>query len=199
MYYSSLDVSFYTCRAQFSSIFKVICICITQPVESGEKLRRGQIKQKDKKKETGNKSLRLWCWTSSALPLWSSFTKLYDRVKPMNTLRSMVSHSKDWAPLLSKPDAVYKVECGCCNALYVGETKRKLESRLVEHQKAVQRGEVNVSALVKHVWNSGHHVNLDSMAVVGVSYSRLELEVIHIRKKNSEPWPRKVKKSTTLS
>ena len=71
----------------------------------------------------------------------------------------------------------------------VGETKGRLESRLAEHLKAVQRGEVNISALAEHAWNSGHHVDWDSMAVVGVSYwhySRLALKVIHIRRqKNS--------------
>ena len=56
----------------------------------------------------------------------------------------MVSHFKDREPLLSKSGVVYKVEYGCCNASYVGETKKKLESRLVEHQKAVQRGKVNM-------------------------------------------------------
>ena len=109
--------------------------------------------------------------------------------KPVNTIRSMVSHPKDRVPLLSKSGVVYKVECGCCNASYVGETKRRLESRLAEHRKAVQKGEVNASALAEHVWNVGHHVNWDSMKVLSVSgrhYSRLALEAIHIRRqKNS--------------
>ena len=109
--------------------------------------------------------------------------------KPANTIRSMVSHPKDRVLLLNKSGVVYEVECDCCNALYVGETKRTLESRLDEHWKAVQRGEVNASALVEHAWNASHHVNWDSTEILGVSswfYSRLALEEIHIRRqKNS--------------
>ena len=107
----------------------------------------------------------------------------------MNTVRSMVSHPKDRVPLLNKSGVVYKVECGGCNASYVGETKRRLESRLAEHRKAVQRGEVNASALAEHVWNAGHQVDWDSMKVLDASsrhHSRLALEAIHIRRqKNS--------------
>ena len=65
---------------------------------------------------------------------------------------------------------VYRVECGDCDASYVNETRRRLETRLAELRRAVERGEVNASALVEHVlWNSGHHINWDSMAVLGVS------------------------------
>ena len=111
--------------------------------------------------------------------------------KPVNTVRSTMSHPKDrvHVPLMNKSGVMCKLECGCCNASYVGETKRRWESRLAEHGKAVRRGEVNASTLVKNVWNAGHQDNWDSMKVLGVSsrhYSRLALEAIHIRRqKNS--------------
>ena len=110
-------------------------------------------------------------------------------IKPMNITTSIMSYCRDLVLLLSKSGVVYKVECGHCNASYVDEAKRRLESRLAEQQRVSQRGKVNVSAVAEHVWNSGHNVNLDSMAVVCVScqhYSRLPLEVIDIgTQKNS--------------
>ena len=109
----------------------------------------------------------------------------------MNTIKSMVSHPKDRIPLSQKSGVVYKVDSRCCNALYmyVSETKRRLQSRLDEQRKAVQRGEVNISALAKHAWSSGHHIDWDSTAVLDVSrwhYSKPALGAIHIRRqKNS--------------
>ena len=86
-----------------------------------------------------------------------------------NTIRSVVSHPKDWVPLLSKSGIVFKVEWCCCNALYAGDTNWRLESRLAEHQRVLQTGEINVSAVVEHVWNSGHHINWDPIAILGIN------------------------------
>ena len=38
---------------------------------------------------------------------------------------------------------VYKVPCGECDAVYVGETKRTLKVRLSEHRQAVKSGNTN--------------------------------------------------------
>ena len=48
--------------------------------------------------------------------------------KPVNTIRSMVSHPKDQVLLLNKSVVVYKVECGCYNASYVSKTKKNFSS-----------------------------------------------------------------------
>ena len=79
---------------------------------------------------------------------------------------------------------VYKVKCKECEALYVGETMRRLETRMTEHRRAVQRGETNVSALADHAWTVNHHIDWGSTTVLGVNpryYARLTLEAIHIR------------------
>ena len=141
------------------------------------KMTRSKKKDQNKKEQ-----LRFVClhryiqWVLEAIARVLAKIDIHTYFKLMNTIRSMVSHPKDWVLLLNQFGVVYKVECGCCSALYAGETKRRLESRLAEHWKAVQRGEVNASALAEHVWNIGHHVNWDSMEVLGVSsrhYSRL--------------------------
>ena len=115
---------------------------------------------------------------------------IHTHFKPVNTIRSMVSHHKDRVPtpvyMLNKFGVVYKVEYGCCNASYVGETKTRVQA---EHWMAVQRGEMNASTLVEHVRNVSHHAKWDSMNILGViiqHYSRVALEAIRIkRQKNS--------------
>ena len=79
---------------------------------------------------------------------------------------------------------VYKVKCKECEASYAGETTRKLETRMTEHRRAVQRGGTNMSALADHAWTVGHQIDWDSTTVLGVNsryYARLALEAIHIR------------------
>ena len=44
---------------------------------------------------------------------------------------------------------VYRVPCGDCPATYVGPTKRRLEKRIDEHRRAIQRAEVETSALAE--------------------------------------------------
>ena len=99
--------------------------------------------------------------------------------KPVNTIKSMVSLPKDQIPLLQKSGVIYKVKCGCCNGSYVGERKRRLQARLDEHKKAVQKDKVNTSAKAEHAWSAGRHIDWDSMRVLDTSggyYSRLTLE-----------------------
>ena len=97
----------------------------------------------------------------------------------------MVSLPKDRILLLEKSGVIYEVNCRCCDALYVGEMKRRLQSRMNEHKKAVQKGEVNTSALAEHAWSADHHIDWDSMSVLDTSgwyYSRLTLEAIYTRR-----------------
>ena len=55
---------------------------------------------------------------------------------------------------------------------------------IMEHKRALQTGETNVSTLADHAWRVGHDINWDSMTILGVSsgyYSSLALEAVHIR------------------
>ena len=96
-----------------------------------------------------------------------------------------MSHPKDRVPMMNKSNVVYKVECADCDATYVGETKRRLENRIAEHRKAVERGDSNASAIAEHAWAADHRVAWESTTILSVDsghYSRLAREAIHIRK-----------------
>ena len=55
-------------------------------------------------------------------------------MNPTNTIRSRLVHPKDKIEKLDKCGLVYKVDCGDCDATYVGETGRALKVRLKEHR-----------------------------------------------------------------
>ena len=48
-----------------------------------------------------------------------------------NTLKSIIKRGKDNLELLS--NMIYKISCNDCEASYVGQTKRKLSTRIREH------------------------------------------------------------------
>ena len=77
-------------------------------------------------------------------------------MKPYRTLKQRLVHPKDVVPKMERSNVVYCIPCADCPASYVGETKRRLGKRMDEHWRAVQRAEVEVSALAEHAWKSDH-------------------------------------------
>jgi Reverse transcriptase (RNA-dependent DNA polymerase) len=63
---------------------------------------------------------------------------------------------------------VYKVPCGGCEALYIGETKRQVRTRLKEHEAACRLSQADKSALAEHHLQTGHHINFDGAKTVAV-------------------------------
>ena len=61
--------------------------------------------------------------------------------KPVRTLKQTLMRLKTRIPEERKRGVVYKVPCKECSKTYVGETKRTLKVRLLEHKQAVKRGD----------------------------------------------------------
>ena len=59
--------------------------------------------------------------------------------KSGRTLRSMLTKVKDTLPLGKQSNVVYRIPCSC-GQVYIGETKRRLETRLKEHRDACEEG-----------------------------------------------------------
>ena len=55
------------------------------------------------------------------------------------TLRKLVSHSKDRVPTEKRNDVVYQINCQDCSTAYIGEAKRSFNHRSKEHQRAVTK------------------------------------------------------------
>ena len=60
--------------------------------------------------------------------------------KPTITLRQLLTNVKDKDEPNNRQGAVYKIKCSDCQASYIGETGRNLNTRLTEHKLEPLRG-----------------------------------------------------------
>ena len=72
--------------------------------------------------------------------------------------REKLTRVKTPRPDLLKRSVVYEVPCLDCEKVYVGETKRNLKQRLMEHKGAVRR-EDRTNGIATHAWDKDHRVN----------------------------------------
>ena len=79
--------------------------------------------------------------------------------KPGYTLRNALVRPKDPLEKEEKCGVVYKIDCGVCQATYIGETERSLASRIPEHQKSVDINN-SKSALSQHQVKTGHVISI---------------------------------------
>jgi predicted GIY-YIG superfamily endonuclease len=85
---------------------------------------------------------------------------------------------------LDKVNVVYNIECNDCNAIYVGNTKRKLSTRLNEHKKAFQCDYIK-SHIAEHAINCRHQILFENPKIAFTEknyYSRKFLESWNIEK-----------------
>ena len=85
--------------------------------------------------------------------------------KSGRTLRSMFTKAKDTLPLGKQSNVVYRIPCSC-SQVYIGETKRRLETRLKEHWDACERGMMEKSALAEHAWENYHPIDWEETTVL---------------------------------
>ena len=99
------------------------------------------------------------------------------------SLRSMLCKVKDTLALEKKSKVVYQVPCSC-GEIYIGETLRRLETRMKEHRDACQKGTLEKSALAEHAWENHHPIKWEETTVIDQARTSKELmlkEAIHIR------------------
>ena len=58
---------------------------------------------------------------------------------------------------LSNQDVVYKISCENCNATYIGQSKRKLKTRLHEHISDVNKKTGSFFVITDHRINHNHN------------------------------------------
>ena len=116
--------------------------------------------------------------------------------KPLQTLRNFIVHPKDKT---EPKEGVYIIECGNCERVYIGETKRTLATRIKEHRDETEKISRNVhftrgqrestsdvrskSAVTDHVIKENHVINWESAKIV---------------KKESDWFARGVKEAITI-
>ena len=78
----------------------------------------------------------------------------------------------------NRQGAVYKIKCSDCQASYIGETGRNLNTRLTEHKRATSNGDANNHIAVHHQLTN-HNIEWDSAQCLTYStnyFQRLTLE-----------------------
>ena len=81
------------------------------------------------------------------------------------TLRSILTRVKDNLPMGMNSNIVYKIPCSC-GKVYVGETIRRLETRIKEHHVACKKGQIEKSAIAEHAWTEHHTVLWEEAKVI---------------------------------
>ena len=120
--------------------------------------------------------------------------------RPHTTLRRLLVHPKDKIEKQKTCGVVYKVKCNNCEKVYIGETGRKLETRIQEHRKDVETAEQGVrtrrsrsetsqeqnkSAITDHTVSQNHVPNWTDIEVLDKEqdYTKRQIkEAIWIRR-----------------
>ena len=96
--------------------------------------------------------------------------------KSGQTLQLMLTKVKDTLPLGKRSRVVYQIPCSC-GQVYIGETIRRLETRMREHQDACERGTLEKSAVAEHAWERHHPIKWEDTAVLAQAKGYKELRL----------------------
>ena len=100
----------------------------------------------------------------------------------MVSLISLLS-LRDPLPTTKQSNVVYEVPC-TCGKVYIGETKRRLETRLKEHKDACTRYLTDKSAIAEHAWANDLPINWAETKILQRANRTMELvmkEALSIR------------------
>ena len=87
--------------------------------------------------------------------------------KPQKKIAQLLPNPKDQRPSLETP-GVYKIPC-VCGKVYIGETGRKISTRIKEHQRCAKYNHFSQSALAEHWMETGHAVQYDKATILAPS------------------------------
>src|SRR5436190_52460 len=102
-------------------------------------------------------------------------------------LENFIHPQKDRLSNKDKMDVVYKINCRDCDASYVGQTGRKLSTRLAEHRNHINRNTSQSSVITDHRL-SNHEFDWDEVVVLDnekVLGKRLISEMIFIHRQSN--------------
>ena len=94
----------------------------------------------------------------------------------------MLTKVKNTLPPGKQSNVVYRIPCSC-SQVYIGETKRRLETRLKEHRDACERGMMEKSAVAEHVWEHHHPIHWEETTMLdrGRGQELLVKKALHIQ------------------
>jgi len=95
---------------------------------------------------------------------------------------------KDRIPVQHQKNVVYKISCKDCDASYVGQTGRKLLTKIKEHKNHIKRATTTHSVITDHRLKDGHEFDWDRVEILDNEHflsKRLISEMLHIARQNN--------------
>ena len=103
----------------------------------------------------------------AAVAPWIKLVVIFDTSHKLSKL----SRLKSDLPPLKQSRLIYRISCGDCDEFYIGMTKRRLLSRVKEHEKD------EYSALFRHSCDTGHAVDYSSPEIIAKDNSVYRLQI----------------------
>ena len=102
--------------------------------------------------------------------------------KPGRTIQSFFRF-KDIIPKELQSNIIYRYNCDCCNAIYIGRSKRHLSERIYQHLGKSLRTNRPLknpcfSAIRQHSENLDHQINKDSFTILSCRKTEMELDIV---------------------
>ena len=108
--------------------------------------------------------------------------------KPMNTMNKFIKTGKDSLSKHEKSGLVYKINCKNCESSYVGQTKRKLKTRIKEHKAHVRKPSSEISVVSRHRLSGMHDLDWENIEILDTEslIKKRISEMIHIKKQTRD-------------
>jgi len=106
----------------------------------------------------------------------------------LHKLGRIIKAQKDTLPTGLNKNVVYRLNCKNCDVSYVGQTKRRLNTRTLEHKKDINKKTGNHSVITEHRMNFNHEFEWENPRILDKEtqyYRRLISEMIFIKLQNN--------------
>jgi len=106
----------------------------------------------------------------------------------LNKLDKIIKVQKDPTEHTHKNNIVYKINCNNCDASYVGQTKRKMMTRIKEHHDNIKLDKSKHSVITEHILDLNHNFDWNNIKILDTESNynkRLISEMLHIKEQKN--------------
>ncbi|XP_074028540.1 uncharacterized protein [Leptinotarsa decemlineata] len=151
-------------------------------------IRRQQTSSSSPKDPKGNNVLH-----KAFLPYIKGLTDKIGQILKKQDIKTIITANNQISTFLRSPkdkiinesQGIHETPCSDCDRTYVGQTNRRVPSRVYEHQLAVRKSDPS-SSLSKHYQKTGHNIdfaNTKTIASAKTLQTRIIREAIEIEKR----------------
>jgi len=92
-------------------------------------------------------------------------------------LDSIIKKGKDKLETKKNTGVIYKLDCVDCEKVYIGQTKRHLETRVKEHRNNIKNASGNYSVVTNHRLSYDHEFEWDNVSILHKENNRRKREI----------------------